>query len=115
MLCLIADSVQSLFRRARTVARYGGEEFVFILPGGEDPTPQLRQLAAVIHDLDIPHAASSFGRITISCVAVAVLEGEQSSPEGLLAQCDRTLYEAKELGRDTFVVRPATPARGPEA
>lgn len=115
VLCLIADSVQSLFRRARTVARYGGEEFVFILPGGEDPTPQLRQLAAVIHDLDIPHAASSFGRITISCVAVAVLEGEQSSPEGLLAQCDRTLYEAKELGRDTFVVRPATPARGPEA
>ncbi|MDJ1168315.1 diguanylate cyclase [Roseofilum sp. BLCC_M154] len=84
-------------------ARYGGEEFGIILPH-----TSLEQAAQVgetirqgIHKLRLDHAYSQVSSwVTLSLGISALIPGESQSPEMLIAQADRALYQAKGKGRD---------------
>lgn len=89
-------------RAGDMVARYGGEEFAFIVTsvaeGGE--LQFARQINAAVEHAALPHAASSFGHVTVSIGVASIVPSETVFVDELLAQADGALYRAKEEGRN---------------
>ncbi len=106
-LCLqaVAGVVASAARRPGDLAaRYGGEEMVLLLPNCDEHGAQC--VAATVQErlqvLEVTHATSPFGRITVS-LGIAVQPPGQTpppQPADLLASADAALYRAKHLGRN---------------
>lgn len=101
----IAMALKSFVRDSDFVARYGGEEFVFILDDTDDPTPALDRLKNTIADLAVVHEKSPTGFLTMSCGCAVFEKRSIFSPTQLLKESDETLYEAKMMGRNRYVVR----------
>lgn len=106
-LRLVAQALQSCCHRpADKAARYGGEEFALILPDTEEAgavriAESVRQAVA---QLGLPHAkASTVRHVSISSgVAILPLDTPLNAPQ-LVSAADRSLYRAKQLGRNRVV------------
>lgn len=100
----VASAIENAARRpSDLVARYGGEEFAILLPN--TPPKGALEVAALIQkeiqNLQLPHSASQVSQhVTASFGVCSVIPIEGMSPEHLLAECDRALYQAKLAGRD---------------
>ncbi|BAU11297.1 diguanylate cyclase/phosphodiesterase, putative [Leptolyngbya sp. NIES-3755] len=96
----IAKSVR---RSSDLVARYGGEEFAILLPN-TPPNGALEVATLIqkaIQSLQLPHSASQVCEIVTASFGIStVIPIEEMSPEELLVDCDRALYQAKMAGRD---------------
>jgi diguanylate cyclase (GGDEF)-like protein/PAS domain S-box-containing protein len=105
MLSLLGRYMQSAVRCEDIVCRYGGEEFVLILPGcdGDESLKHARQLQKGIRRLRLETAADPVGKLTISA-GIAVFPQHGADAETLLAVADRSLYDAKEAGRDRVIL-----------
>lgn len=110
----IAKTLQScLYRSSDLVARYGGEEIVVLLPETtlEGAKEVAQRMVLAVEQLGIPHEGTvvETGVVTISagvCLRVPYpckKEGRCGSTS-LLACADAALYEAKNQGRNRFVV-----------
>lgn len=92
----------SLERGSDLAARYGGEEFVVVLcettVGGALIVAE--KIRHAVHALNIPHAGSAFGRVTLSIGLAATVPELDDQSDQLIAAADRALYEAKHNGRD---------------
>lgn len=92
-------------RASDLAARYGGEEFVLVL--GETTTDGAKWVANHIcqhvADLNMPHSASSFGHVSVSCGVASILPLEGMTFDVLLKIADEALYKAKEQGRNRVV------------
>jgi diguanylate cyclase (GGDEF)-like protein len=97
----IAVALGDSVRTSDLVGRYGGEEFTVLAP--ETSAEALESLAQRVLDgvrtrrfidqaPDLP--------ITVSVGSAFVEGGVHITPEALLSSADRSLYEAKESGRD---------------
>lgn len=107
-VCLqrIAEALStSACRSSDLVARYGGEEFVLLCPATDLAGIQAmtHKLLRAVQALDLPHAQSSFGHVTLSIGVAALTPGRQDSPQTLYEQADSALYEAKKQGRNRVV------------
>ncbi|MBK1794146.1 diguanylate cyclase [Devosia sp. WQ 349] len=102
----VAEALLSLTRSTDLVARYGGEEFLMALPGVIRPVTILNRINEVVRELDVNHLTSHTGRLTVSagCAVGANVEG---SVEHLIARADEALYQAKQQGRDRYVINTA--------
>jgi diguanylate cyclase (GGDEF)-like protein len=95
-------------RRIDLVTRLGGEEFVVVLPRTElsNALVVAEKLRALIASASIPGGASQpGGQLTVSIGVSAY--GPDHDPEALLAEADRAMYRAKELGRNRVEVVPS--------
>lgn len=104
-VCLtrIASVLQSSARRpSDLVARYGGEEFTVITADTDvDKAGKLADaLCRAVAALEIPHAQSLHGKITISVGFAADVPDHKNSGEVLLKRADTALYRAKDTGRN---------------
>ena len=84
------------------MARYGGEEFVFITPmtnatGALDIAQRVVEAVAA---LELPHARSPIGQVTVSIGVVSITPTAESSAEVLLQRANAALYQAKTQGRN---------------
>lgn len=104
----VASALSEVVHRpADLVARYGGEEFVVVLPNTDiDGAIKLADvLCKKIRSLNIPHAYSEVAEhLTISLGITSRVACESSSPTDLIALADEALYQAKESGRDRYIV-----------
>jgi diguanylate cyclase len=104
----VATALSSVGRRpADLAARYGGEEFAMILPGtvAEGAVDVAQSVSRVIAGLAITHARSGTGQfITLSQGIVSLVPEQETSPEDLILRADKALYQAKEQGRNRYVV-----------
>lgn len=96
----IAVTFADVARTSDMVGRYGGEEFAILAPETSSEALQAladRVLEGVRSRTYIPNADR---RITVSVGIAYTGAGARTTPEALLAAADRSLYEAKNSGRD---------------
>jgi diguanylate cyclase (GGDEF)-like protein len=62
-------------------------------------------VSRVIGSLAIPHARSNVSQsVTLSQGVVSLTPEKESPPEDLIRRADQALYQAKQQGRNRFVV-----------
>ena len=104
----VAQGLDEVVQRASDlIARYGGEEFAVVLPSTDlnGAVRMASELGEKIRSLGIPHEHSQASDIiTISMGVVSRVACENLSPADLINLADAALYEAKEAGRNRYVV-----------
>lgn len=89
-------------RPSDIVARYGGEEFAVVLPettiGGALIVAE--KIRKAIGGLDIRHASSPSGQVTLSIGIASAAPGYDNPPDDLIQAANKALYRAKHEGRD---------------
>ena len=109
----VASKLKTVSRRANeTLARYGGEEFVLITESlsKKELEDMLANIINSIETLNLEHKPSPISDLlTISCGA-CYIENPGSwmkdKKEQALKIADDSLYEAKENGRNQFIIHP---------
>lgn len=100
----IAQCFKSQSRRpSDIVARYGGEEFVAVFPQTDEAGMMViaESFRLAIRALEIPHAGSERGIVTVSVGVGMKRPGDDiRGPADLLKRSDQALYQAKDAGRD---------------
>ena len=88
------------------VARYGGEEFAIILPmtQAENALELSKNICLALSNLELPHALSDFGHVTLSVGVAVGCPKQNTTPHNLLINADKALYTAKEKGRNRAVL-----------
>ncbi len=104
----VAAALSSAGRRpADLAARYGGEEFAMVLPGTvlDGAVDVAQAVSRVIGGLAIPHARSAVDQnVTLSQGVVSLIPEKESASEDLIQRADQALYQAKQQGRNRYVV-----------
>ena len=98
----------SVYRPTDLVARYGGEEFAVILPNTTESGERViaEKIMSEIARLNIPHSSSAVDdKISVSVGGYALVPSIHEDPVFIVAEADKSLYQAKEAGRKRFVLR----------
>lgn len=108
-LSKIAKAVQAVVKRpADLLARYGGEEFAVILPdtNASGAIQVAQEIQTAVSNLQINYSGHSHERtcVTISLGITSQIPTPDLSVETLIAEADKALYQAKEQGRNTWVL-----------
>jgi len=100
----LAGKLRQHIRHPDTIGRYGGEEFLIVLPHStvKAATEQAQRLCEQVRSLSIPVGEQTLA-VTIS-IGVAQYKREKEDWQTFLSRADRALYQAKERGRDQWVV-----------
>jgi diguanylate cyclase (GGDEF)-like protein len=100
----VAARLRELIRHPDVIGRYGGEEFLIVLPNSEAraAAEQASRLCRDIRNTKI-EANNHVLSVTVS-VGIAQFKIGQESWEGFLNRADEALYQAKNNGRDRWVV-----------
>ncbi|MGV1917125.1 PleD family two-component system response regulator [uncultured Agrobacterium sp.] len=103
-----ASRLRSTVRGADLACRYGGEEFVVVMPDTSLETAAVvaERLRSIIEDRPFVLRSGQHLQITASMGIASNLAGVDS-PEQLMRQADRALYEAKRSGRNRVVAAAA--------
>jgi diguanylate cyclase (GGDEF)-like protein len=100
----LAAILKSHTRSLDIVARYGGEEFIVLLTGAN-----INQGAAVAEKIRMglannffPHEKGAFS-VTVS-IGITPIHPDESYPQAIIERADKALYQAKETGKNKFVI-----------
>ena len=101
--------VQAHMRVTDRFARWGGEEFVLLMPVTtpvESASLAVERIRSAVasHDWSSTSALPGHVRVTVSAGVATCMAAE--SVETLLARADAALYQAKDAGRNCFVMAP---------
>lgn len=100
----VSARLREQIRHPDTIGRYGGEEFLIVLPNSQIKAAgeQAERLCQTIRALQIEANDHSF-KVTIS-IGVAQYKVGQENWEQFLHRADEALYQAKDKGRDQWLV-----------
>jgi diguanylate cyclase (GGDEF)-like protein/PAS domain S-box-containing protein len=100
----VAARLLDNLRPADLIARYGGEEFVVMLPRLPITAlaPLANRLNAVVRDTPVLYNNQNIS-VTIS-IGAAILAPESHSLDELLTQADQAMYQAKQQGRNRWML-----------
>lgn len=103
-LVQIAKKLQALFREDDVIGRFGGDEFVVFCPGmkNESTIEEKARMVIMGGEQDIIRSAGSV-HLTLS-VGAAIYPDHGNNYDALFRMADRALYEAKESGRNAYVL-----------
>ncbi len=107
-LKIVAKVIKSCFRRPSDfVFRLGGEEFgILLLDTDEINSARLaKELCRKVKEQGIEHKSSLVADVvTVSVGVVSCIADESLDDEVLIKRADEMLYEAKESGRDRYMI-----------
>ena len=91
---------------ADVLFRYGGEEFCALLPETRcaDAVELAETLRTSVQLLDLPHASSPGGIISVSIGVASLCQKSHTEYGQLIQSADNALYEAKRAGRNNVRV-----------
>ncbi|HKY56286.1 MAG TPA: GGDEF domain-containing protein [Anaerolineales bacterium] len=100
----LADELRQHIRHPDTIGRYGGEEFLLILPHSTviAATEQADRLCKYVRSLVIKEGEHKIS-MTIS-MGVAQFKIQREDWQTFLSRADKALYQAKNNGRNQWVV-----------
>lgn len=104
-LKVFAENLQKVLGDDGYVGRYGGEEFIAFLPN--IPRDRLKHLVQTVVEgtgklsLDDSHLMG--GRVQLS-VSAGICYGDGKDVEETLRKADRKLYQAKEQGKNRYIL-----------
>ena len=102
----VASQLQDHIRHPDVVGRYGGEEFLILLPSSDAnaAAEQAQRLCKHMREMVVPinHGGQTIN-ITIS-IGIAQFQNGTDTWETLLNRADNAMYEAKNKGRDRWVM-----------
>ena len=102
----VAGQLQDHIRHPDVVGRYGGEEFLILLPSSDAnaAADQALRLCKHMREMVIPinHSGQTIN-ITVS-IGIAQFHNGADTCETLLNRADNAMYEAKNDGRDRWIV-----------
>ncbi len=100
-----ADLLRSRLRKSDLVARLGGDEFAILLPQGtrESAEQVAINVGTLVRERAGLHDGNRLGRVTAS-IGVVMIEDPEITVSDLMRFADRTMYDAKESGRDRYIV-----------
>ncbi len=103
LLVAVADRTRKLLRPADMLARLGGDEFVLVVPieNDEDVATLASRIIQTVgrepllprHDLQVT-----------ASIGIAICPDHAASERQLMAFADAAMYQAKEAGRDAYVL-----------
>ncbi|CNB14634.1 PAS/PAC domain-containing protein [Yersinia ruckeri] len=103
-LKLVVETLSSAIRENTDVlARYGGEEFIVLLSpcNSEEAWLVAERMRYSIEKLDIPHAVSPKGKVTISIGVATIVPTLGGLTPAEVSDCaDKALYRAKIAGKN---------------
>ena len=103
VLCFVAKQILGVFRHTDIVARYAGDEFVVFATSIEKDVLEDR-LKKLCGTFRYPYRSGTIEhRVTIS-LGAAYYPTDGTDYETLLEHADCAVYEAKEGGRDRYVL-----------
>lgn len=104
----VALTLKAVGRRpADLAARYGGEEFAIVLPATamEGAVDVAKSLARAIEGMSILHERSGVSpTISLSQGVASLIPAQDTTPESVIELADQALYQAKQQGRNRYVV-----------
>jgi diguanylate cyclase (GGDEF)-like protein len=104
----VASALKSVGKRpADLAARYGGEEFAMVLPGTtvEGAVDVAKSLVRAIEGMSIPHARSGVSNtVSLSQGIASLIPVQDTKPENIIELADQALYQAKQQGRNRYVI-----------
>ncbi len=105
----VAQVLKETVRRTDIVARYGGEEFVVLLPNTKlaDASFVAEKLRCAVEASPVAWESESLP-VTASLGVAASDEADIENKKQLIAAADRSLYRAKEEGRNRVETRGRT-------
>src|SRR5690606_8587544 len=100
-----AARIRSTVRGADLACRFGGEEFVVVMPDTDAVAAGViaERLRRLIEDTPFVLRSSGISLNITASLGIASNEAGAETPEQLLKQADRALYEAKNSGRSRVV------------
>ncbi len=108
-LVRIAQALLSVtWQSSDLVARYGGEEFLVLLPNADERAAEkvAQKIQAQVASLQLVHDGSPVADyLTLSIGVVSVVPDRQRSPEVVLNIADQLLYQAKQQGRNNYILK----------
>jgi diguanylate cyclase (GGDEF)-like protein len=110
VLRAVAERFLSSVRSEDVVCRYGGEEFVVILPdiSREKAGERAQEVREAIQALRVSDNGQTLGSVTVS-IGVAMYPEDGRHIEALMQAADRSLYVAKNNGRNQVVFAAQVP------
>lgn len=103
VLCYVAKQILGVFRHSDVVARYGGDEFVVFAPSIQREVLENR-LQRLCGAFKFPYRGESIDYKVSVTLGAAMYPDDGTDYSTLLNHADCALYEAKELGKDRFVL-----------
>lgn len=104
----VATALKSVGKRpADLAARYGGEEFAMVLPGTtvEGAVDVAKSLVRTVEGMSIPHARSGVSNtVSLSQGIASMIPAHDTTPEAIIELADQALYQAKQQGRNRYVI-----------
>jgi len=100
----LAGKLRNLIRHPDTIGRFGGEEFLIVLPHStvKAAFEQAQRLCEQIRSAPITIGEKSI-TVTVS-MGIAQYKLHKENWQSLLNRADAALYEAKNHGRDQWIV-----------
>jgi len=107
LLQQVAQRLENCVREGDTVSRFGGDEFVVLLENlSDEPVESVAQTETVCEKilaaLNKPYLLADHEYHSTSSVGATQFSGHQQTPEIILKQADRAMYQAKNAGRNTM-------------
>ncbi len=98
---------KAIKRSGDFIARYGGEEFIAVLPNTDCEGAALiaEEMRRHVEDEKLVHEYSDASKyVTVSLGVTAIVPTVSGDPDRLVGISDKALYEAKETGRNRYVI-----------
>jgi diguanylate cyclase (GGDEF)-like protein len=104
VLKTLASIIKKTFRSTDIIGRIGGEEFAVVMvnSSAKEAFSKAEELRLLLEGFQIDFQNITI-RISVS-IGIAELFGNRCNLDELLSQADKSMYEAKELGRNQTIV-----------
>ena len=104
LLAEVARRLQGSIRAGDTAARLGGDEFVLLLGGLHHPRECEDTARRVLHAVALPIEVEGHTVHVSASMGISVFPRDGCEAEQLLRQADQAMYQAKQRGRNRYVL-----------